>query len=203
MQKHEGHSDRRYGGKSKEVRQAERRDLILEAAVSVYAEVGYHKATVRQICARAGLTSRYYYESFENGEDLFTACYEKVLHEFISKAVSAAQSFPNDRKAQTKAFQQTFLTELRDKPDLAKVFLIDVDSVSPKVSRHFNLSVDMIATEFAEQTPIPHGEEEVRNIVRLALVGGVLHIAKRWVEEDYATPMDTLLAATQTLYGLS
>ncbi|MEO0436060.1 MAG: TetR/AcrR family transcriptional regulator [Pseudomonadota bacterium] len=196
-------SSRRYSGKSGEARKSERRETFLEAAISVYAEVGYHGATVRKICARAGLTSRYFYESFNDGEELFTACYEQVLQELLSKALAAAQEFPKDRPSQIVAFHRTLFLELKSKPELARVFLTDLASVGPALSRYFDRSIDSIAGQYAEHTPIHHDDYEVRILVRKALVGGLLHLANNWVEEGFVTPIDTLLAATSTLYGLS
>ena len=84
---------RLYSGKSSATRKSERRQIFIDAAISVYAEFGYHGATVRKICAQAELTSRYFYESFKDHEELFTACYEQVLQELLSKALAAAQQF--------------------------------------------------------------------------------------------------------------
>ncbi len=70
---------RRYGGRGGEERRAERRERLLDAGLACYGEVGYHAATVRLICARAGLTERYFYESFANGEDLLCAVYLRHL----------------------------------------------------------------------------------------------------------------------------
>ncbi|MEM9738543.1 MAG: TetR/AcrR family transcriptional regulator [Pseudomonadota bacterium] len=196
-------SGRDYGGISVEVRKAERRQRIIQAAISVYAEVGYHRATVREICKQAGLTARYFYESFEDGEALFEACYEHVLEVFISKAVAAAIDFSDDRHAQIRTFQRTYFNELKERPVFAQVFLMDLASVSPHVHKRFSRSVDMIAGQFPGHMPIDHDDEGVCDIVRRALAGGVVHIAKRWVDEDFATPIDTLLEATRVLYGLS
>ena len=194
---------RNYGGKTEAARKAERRQLLLEAAISVYAEVGYHSATVRQICKRANLTARYFYESFKNGEELFEACYEFVVDEIVTKAVAAAKRFPNDRRAQVLAFQRTYFSELKQKPKLARLFLMDMTSVSPRIQQRFSRSINMVADQFADQAPIYHDEEKVRDLVSRALIAGVIYISRKWVEEDFSTPIDTLLEATQTLYGIS
>ena len=70
---------RTYKGASNEERRTERRQKLLDAAMKVYGAVGYHGATVKAICAEAGLTERYFYESFEKGEALLAAAYLAVM----------------------------------------------------------------------------------------------------------------------------
>ena len=194
---------RHYAGKSDEDRKIERRALLLEAAILVYGEMGYPKATVRQICTRAGLTARYFYESFSDGEDLFAACYDHVVEVFLSKALETARAFPDDKEQQVLAFHRTYFSELREQPDLARVFLMDVASVSTRMRQRFEQSVDMISGLFPDHVPIAHTNEQVREYVRRALAAGTLQIARRWVEENYQTPIEHLLAAIVTLYSLS
>ncbi|MGH9792076.1 MAG: TetR/AcrR family transcriptional regulator, partial [Candidatus Acidiferrales bacterium] len=60
-------------------RSAERRARLIQAGVQVFGTKGFHSATVKQICAEAGLTERYFYESFENLNALFLATYDHEL----------------------------------------------------------------------------------------------------------------------------
>ena len=56
----------------------QRRERLLDAALRVYGTRGYHSTTVKAVCDAAGLTERYFYESFPNGEALFLALYRDV-----------------------------------------------------------------------------------------------------------------------------
>lgn len=194
---------RQYAGKSDEDRKIARRTLLLDAAILVYGDVGYHRATVRQICKRAGLTARYFYESFSDGEDLFAACYDHVVEVFLSKALNAAREFPGDKKKQILAFHRTYFSELREQPDLARVFLMDVASVSPPMRQRFEQSVDVISGLFPGHVPVAQVDEEIGEFVRRALAAGTLQIARRWVEDNYQTPVESLLDAIVILYSLS
>ncbi|MFO8008793.1 MAG: TetR/AcrR family transcriptional regulator [Candidatus Brocadiia bacterium] len=55
----------------KERERAEHRSLILEAAEEVFAEHGFHGATVQQIAEAAEFSVGYLYNHFESKEDLF------------------------------------------------------------------------------------------------------------------------------------
>src|ERR1700741_2572051 len=69
---------RHYGGHSTEERRLARRERLIEAATRVYGELGYRNTTVKAVCEAAGLTERYFYESFANSEALLVAAFETV-----------------------------------------------------------------------------------------------------------------------------
>src|ERR1700734_2808287 len=91
---------RRYRGSPPDERRAERRCQLLRAAIEVYGKRGYRRATIKAVCAAAGLTERYFYESFANSEMLLAACYDAVTRELfndISRA-GAEAGRSRDRK---------------------------------------------------------------------------------------------------------
>src|ERR1700754_2161618 len=85
-----GSEKRRYGGASFEDRQAERRERLIAAAIEVFGRWGREGATVAAICAEAGLTARYFYESFPNRDALFIAAYQTVQAELLTQMAQAA-----------------------------------------------------------------------------------------------------------------
>ncbi len=58
---------------------ADRRQLILEAALAVFAEQGFEGATSKEIAARAGVTHGLIYFYFTSKEELFQAAFEHTL----------------------------------------------------------------------------------------------------------------------------
>src|SRR5579871_6430771 len=80
---HMSERQRVYGGQSAEARAEQRRARLIEAAVKVYGAQGYRTATVKAVCEAAGLTERYFYESFENSEALLIAAFDTVSHRLI------------------------------------------------------------------------------------------------------------------------
>ena len=81
---------RRYGGIALEDRQAERRNRLIRAAIEVSARVGREGASVALICAEAGLTARYFYESFANRDALFLAAFGRVQDELFNRITARA-----------------------------------------------------------------------------------------------------------------
>src|SRR5258705_353216 len=57
---------RRYAGASADERRDERRARLLAAGLDALGTDGHRATTVRGVCARARLTPRYFYESFDD-----------------------------------------------------------------------------------------------------------------------------------------
>ena len=59
----------------------EKRRLLIEAAKKEFLEKGYNKASLRSICAKAGMTTGALYFFFDNKEDLFESIINPPLEE--------------------------------------------------------------------------------------------------------------------------
>ncbi len=89
-----------YGGVSAGARVASRRDRLLAAGLELFGTQGYLRTTIDQVCAQAGLTKRYFYESFRSCEDLLGALVRSLWVEAAQRgmaAVAAAQGGPESR----------------------------------------------------------------------------------------------------------
>ncbi|WP_411823063.1 TetR/AcrR family transcriptional regulator [Leptospira sp. 'Mane'] len=64
----------------------ERKAAILEAAIEVFAKIGYHKVTTADISGKAGISQPYVYRFFESKEALFLEVvqliYDRIAGEF-------------------------------------------------------------------------------------------------------------------------
>ncbi|QRP51198.1 TetR/AcrR family transcriptional regulator [Amycolatopsis sp. FDAARGOS 1241] len=65
-------------------RRAETRRRLLEAALPVFAEEGFGKSTVEQVCERAGYTRGAFYSNFASLDELFLAMWEHRSAEMIA-----------------------------------------------------------------------------------------------------------------------
>src|SRR5947209_2500039 len=65
-------------------RRAETRERLLEAAARVFAQRGYHGASVEEIAERAGFSTGALYSNFEGKEDLFLALFDQHVAERIT-----------------------------------------------------------------------------------------------------------------------
>ncbi|MEV6610489.1 TetR/AcrR family transcriptional regulator [Kutzneria sp. NPDC051319] len=64
-------------------RRGETRQRLLDAALTVFAEQGFGRSTVEQVCDRAGYTRGAFYSNFASLDDLFLAMWEQRSTELI------------------------------------------------------------------------------------------------------------------------
>ena len=64
----------------------------MDAAIRTYGEKGFRNSSVKAVCAAAGLTERYFYEWFENSEDMLRQCFERVTGDLIAMMRDTARN---------------------------------------------------------------------------------------------------------------
>jgi AcrR family transcriptional regulator len=74
-------------------RRAETRQRLLQAALEVFAQEGFGRSTVDQVCARAGYTRGAFYSNFETLDELFLAAWEHRSAELITGMREALDVF--------------------------------------------------------------------------------------------------------------
>ncbi|MET9633493.1 TetR/AcrR family transcriptional regulator [Lentzea sp. NPDC006480] len=77
-------------------RRIQTRQRLLESAVAVFAEEGFGRSTVEQVCARAGYSRGAFYSNFETLDELFLAVWEQRSAELITRMREAFEDFQQD-----------------------------------------------------------------------------------------------------------
>ena len=77
--------------RSQSERRAETVDALLDATIATIAEIGYHRATTAEICARAGVSDGALFHHFKSRVDLVLAALERMTARRISRYVEFAQ----------------------------------------------------------------------------------------------------------------
>ncbi|MBF6149591.1 TetR/AcrR family transcriptional regulator [Nocardia nova] len=194
---------RKYSGIAPEERVRQRRAAILESALEQFGTSGYAFTSIKQICRGAGVTERYFYESFPNKEVCLAALYD-TLSEAMRDATAAAlaQAGP-DLDALTAAGLRAFIRYLTDDPRRARVVLIEVVGVSPDMEqrRHRVLRdfVDTVMATWAAESTRALARSE--RLTATALVGGVNHLLVDWLMDGRRDDPADLVAVCVDLFA--
>lgn len=187
----DNHPARPYRGVPHDERRAQRRAQLIEAAVAVYGEHGYRQATVKRVCEAAGLTERYFYESFSNSEELLIASYNAVTFAVLDEVTAAGVAAGEDRHARARVMLQVYFSALQREPHSARVFLVEIRGVSRAVDKAFDQSLRVIGERIASLVAPP--DVPADPLLEAGMVGGVIHIALRWIEDGYMPPIDAVV----------
>ena len=115
----------RWSGVPLEDRQALRRDELIAAGVHLLGGGSGPAVTVRAVCREAGLTERYFYESFSDRDEFVRAVYDDVC----TRAMSALMSATTPREA-----VEQFVALMVDDPVRGRVLLL-APAVEPVLVR--------------------------------------------------------------------
>lgn len=187
---------RTYRGISPEERRAQRRSQLIAAAVSVYGERGYRNATVKAVCEAAGLTERYFYESFANSEELLVACFNAVTYSVFHEVRRVAAGTKGGQAARSRAMLRAYFSALQGEPASARVFLIEIRGVSRAVDKAFDMAMQDIGRQVA-MVVAPRAAPDP--LLEAGVLGGVIHIAIRWIEQGYTPGIEVVTEAALRL----
>jgi AcrR family transcriptional regulator len=180
---------RHYGGQSQEARVQERREKLMRAAAALYGRLGPSGASVTAICAEAGLTPRYFYESFANREALLLAVFRAVCARLLDQIGAAI-----DPREPAGSGVRAFFRLLAEHPDLARVFLVEAEHDDAEM-RAVGRATMMT---FADML-MPDGPDE---LARAGAIGAILRMARFWIEADCRQPADKVATLAQQFVAI-
>lgn len=86
--------ERPYRGVQAAERLAERRERLLAAGLDLLGARDLTELTVRGICRRAGVASRYFYESFTDKDEFVAAVFDWVVNDLATSTQAAVDAAP-------------------------------------------------------------------------------------------------------------
>ena len=150
----------------------DKRTLILEAAVRVFARKGYHAARVGDIAAEAGVAHGLLYHYFDSKESLLETIFRETWAELL-QALRQVEEEVRPAREQLRQIAAILLRSWRRDPDLVRVLVREV-ARSPQLGGR----VDEIGEAFAVlEEIVKRGQRagELRRDVDARLAGWILY----------------------------
>ena len=199
---------RRYRGVSNETRKAERRLKLIQAGIKVFGSSGYHASTVKGLCQEAGLTERYFYESFSNAEALFTACYLHItdtLREDLQQVLLNMES--DNLEMATRNGLTVFFAQFKESPQAARILLVEVltvnrhlEELSLKTLYSFVEMLEVLAKPLIENPKRQRVDGLDSTLLASGLVGSVLYMAARWSLDGCKKPVEDVVENAMLIF---
>lgn len=186
---------RLYGGLTAEQRTTARRERLIDAGIEVFGTEGYKSATVRQVIKTSGLGERYFYENFDDLDDLMITVaeriHEQIMHETLL-AVTAAGGNPTD---QARAGLTTFIKAMTRDPRKARIKLLEMTGASDKVKARRREGMNQMAMFIAATAPeeIKAETDKDPRLIALGLVGAVNELLIEWFIGEIDGGVDRLI----------
>ncbi|MFE1440425.1 TetR/AcrR family transcriptional regulator [Streptomyces sp. NPDC058739] len=193
----------RYGGRSAQERQAERRRRFLDAALQLFGDTpGYRATTVAALSEAAGLSTRQFYEEFRTLEDVLADLHLQVngwAEEAVLAAATATEGRPLRERAD--AIFRAYAGNVTADPRRIRITFVEIIGVSPRLEEQRlarrSRWVDLICDEAAAAVTRGEATRSDHRLAAAAFIGsvnGLLHDwSAGWVDATLDEVVDELV----------
>jgi AcrR family transcriptional regulator len=199
---------RRILGLDDQQRQAQRRTLLLDAALELFGTRGYAKTSIELLCQTAGIGTNSFYELFSSKEAVLLGLYDRISDRLRDAVAEAYLSHQGDRDDPEliRALVGRFVHEVADDPRVARVAFIESAGVSAQVEEHrrrtrndFVDGLQAIGRGIRDASAAPGAVDEQerpgprprRNAV--AIVGAIVETTLDWLLDPHPDPIESLI----------
>ena len=189
---------RTYRGKAAGDRNALRRARFFEAGLELFGTNGFTSITVKALCTEARLTERYFYESFDNREQLFMEVAARCVAGLMARLTAVHGKVGAEIDLLPRAMLEAFFRWFEEDPRRARIQLVEPLVMGPRFHSLYRdvtaMFVDMLRT-----TSLRRYEATLRarqldpDILATALVGAAVEIVKEWMLGGFKKPLDDLV----------
>ena len=176
---------RSYGGLTREERDAQRRQRLLEAATEIIGTKGYAATTIPGVCAASKVSTRHFYEIYPGKEDLFVDLYDRITadsYERVGESLRATEGESISRRVQAAVL--AYLDPMLQDTRVARIAFVEIMGASPRIEKlrldYRETLVEVVRSECTAS--VARGEIVDRDwrFAALALVGAVTAIVYDW-----------------------
>lgn len=182
----------------------ERREKIATAAGEVFAERGYHAASIAEIASRSGISKAVLYDHFESKQALHQYLLDSQISDLLEQA-SAAVAGDGEPLERMRRGIESFVTFMRERPS-ARRLLFNGDGAAPEVARTFQrvqrqATEALVAIISSEPDFLAGDPERLERIEILAqIVRGGLNELAAWAIEHPDVELDKIVDVALMLY---
>jgi AcrR family transcriptional regulator len=189
--------DRLYRGVTNSQRTAERRQRFIAAAIQRFGSDGFHATTLKSLCAEAGLTERYFYESFSNFDELLCVGYQHaagVVMGLTEAALAKAEPTP---AARMRCALDAYFKAIAADPARARLLLLEIEGASAQADAVYRAqlraSADFIRYQVCAGLPDNPHNGLSPGLLATAMMGAIYQLAKEWVLSNFKLTREQLV----------
>jgi TetR/AcrR family fatty acid metabolism transcriptional regulator len=184
--------------------QEDKRRLILDAAIRVFARKGYHTCRVGDIAEEAGVAHGLLYHYFRSKEELLETIFRETWRDVLD-AVRSVEETDETARERLAGIAKILLRSWRRDPDLVRVLVREVTR-----SSHLQQRIDEIDAAFSElELIIAAGQEEGEfradldpRMAAYVFYGALEEILTGWVMGQLEDGDDQITRAEETVVGV-
>lgn len=183
-------TSRTYSGLSAQQRDDERRARLLAAGLELIGTLGYAAVSVERLCTASKVSSRHFYQLYENKEEAFLDLYDSITAKALESATASLAATAGEPMA--TRIPQAFLAYIGPMVEdlrAARIAFVEIMGASPAIEKrrlsYRELLVELVVAEGS--AAVERGEIADRDFrfATLALSGSANAIVYDWaLRED-------------------
>ncbi|ADB52894.1 TetR/AcrR family transcriptional regulator [Conexibacter woesei] len=185
---------------------SERRELILAAAVRLFAERGYHGTSMDGIAAASGISKAVVYDHFDSKRELYTVLLDTIRADIDAIIEAAIEPVPNEEDQRIHPAIEAFFRFVEDYPDACRLLFLEVQGTTEvaeivgqleeRVAEGLSASLGSDPTIFGG-----HPERERQLQILAELLKSAIHGLASWWYVHPDVPREDLVERTVALVG--
>ncbi|GAA4675731.1 TetR/AcrR family transcriptional regulator [Nocardioides nanhaiensis] len=195
--------ERSYGGRTASERATERRARLVRATATVLAERGTTRTTMTAVCAEAGLTERYFYESFRNLDEALVATLDDIADRILGLVTAEVARTPGTAGERVQAAARALVELVVAEPAAVRVAVVHAAGASALRERRDAL-VGGFAQAIAAEAAALYGQQAWPTARALArarvLVAGLADLVGAWTEGHSDLDAEDLVEVAADLF---
>lgn len=180
-----------YGGQSREQRAADRRGRIAQAAVELFAARQYDDISIADVCARAKVSKRYFYEHFTDRVDLLVAVHRERNDWLLAGVTAAAPKNPDSLDSLLRPLMTTLVRMLHEHPMYARVIYINAPRMELRRRGVLRENAELLGRLVRRCVAKPQDGLQYERLL-LAAVAGVSEVIIDWLDRGMTDDVEAL-----------
>jgi AcrR family transcriptional regulator len=180
-----------YAGQSAAVRADARRRRLLDAAIVCIGTRGLAGTTVRSVCEEAGLSTRFFYESFATLDALAMAAYDDCVASAFTTIYEATVAAGPDRSAVARAAITAMVDYIDTEPARARTVLVEALATGPLAARRrdtMHLIASTVTAIGRDAYDLERTDAPLIRIGATLVAGGVIELMIGWLDGTLDIP---------------
>ncbi|MFG2088080.1 MULTISPECIES: TetR/AcrR family transcriptional regulator [unclassified Spirillospora] len=171
-------------------RKDERREMLVRAAFALFGEHGEGALTVRAVCRRAELHTRYFYENFADTDELLAAVYDQEATALADILARSLEEAGPDPEARSRAGIRSVLQYITDDPQRGRVLFFEARGNEVLAARRRAASTALLEALVA----MGSGEPELPVLISATMfTGAMTELAQQWADGRLGRDLDAVV----------
>jgi TetR/AcrR family fatty acid metabolism transcriptional regulator len=178
-------------------KEGNKEQAILDAAVKVFAQHGYHRSKISTIADQAGVAAGSVYLYYKNKESILLTIFDRLWTELTNNLRETVKRSDIDPSKKLDLVIDQFFDNFITNPSIASIFVNEqqhlIKDRRGNVAKHYNDFLDLAEEIIREgvQKKIFNPDVDIK-LFRQFITGGLRSVLQLWSQQSHTLPLQRI-----------